>query len=386
MLKNRVQFFILLIIVLVLYIMTNTYFALVLLLFFLAFPAFALLFLMLSFAKVNVDFNIPSIIKKSEKAEIEFTVSNTSIFPISGVVIYIICRNNLRGEEVKSRRFCNVNIKGNNTVSFYITDTSSGQITINLYKFKICDIFGLFCFSKNCDLVKGGIIYPDTYNVEITMENPTEIIGDGERYSQTKKGQDVNEIFALREYTSGDEIRKIHWKLSAKHNKVIVREFGLPLNYPVFLLLDVFNDKSVNSGEVLDACMETFVSLSESLIESGICHNIAWYDSAREKLMVKEISSRDHLEAYLPNLLSIQSYDTGAVALRFYEESNYHNNQLILLYITTIVSLDKLAKRSVSQTVRTIYITDKDDENIEGINLTRVSPKNIEKDIGKITI
>ncbi len=218
------------------------------------------------------------------------------------------------------------------------------------------------------------------------MDNPAEINGDGERYSQTKIGHDVNEIFSMREYTQGDEIRKIHWKLSAKQDKLIVRDFGLPLNYPIFLLLEIYNDKTGSAVKILDNCMETFVSISQSLLDSGICHNIAWYDYAREKLIVKEISSKDELEAYLPDLFSINSYEDDAFALRFYEEGNYRNNQLVLVYVTTFIDPDQIAKRAVYQTVRTVYVTDKEVENREGSYIIKVSPKTIDKDIVNITI
>lgn len=74
-------------------------------------------------------------------------------------------------------------------------------------------------------------------------------------------------IYLLYANISRDEIRKIHWKLSAKQSKLVVRDFGLSLNYPIFLLLEIFNNKNENVDKALDACMMTFVSVSQSLIE-----------------------------------------------------------------------------------------------------------------------
>lgn len=385
MLKNRIQYLILLAVLTGLYVFTNQYLPFILLLFFLILPAFSFIFLILSYAGVTVDFVIPSVIKKTEAGAIRFTLKNTSFFPVSGAVLHIVYRNDLTGKENRTKTFCAIRNKKANGISFSVSDIHSGQISVILKKIDICDILCLFSMSKKVLCEKRSLIYPDTYDVKIAMENLGEISGDGERYSQTKKGQDVNEIFALRGYAPGDEIRRIHWKLSAKQNKLIVRDFGLSLNYPIFLLLETYDSNREKSDEALDACMITFVSISRSLIENGICHNIAWYDSVSEKLIVKEIESADELEAYLPDLLSVHSYNEDVIAIRFYEASNYRNIQLVLYYITTKMNSEEIAKRALYQTVKTIYITE-EKENTDDSYATIVTPQNVEADIGNITI
>ena len=384
MLKYRIQYLILFISILGLYIFTNQYFIFILLLFFSTVPVFSFILLILSYRRITVDFQIPNEIKKSEAALINFTLNNSSLFPVSGAVLYLTCRNNLTGKENDIKTFVAIGNKNANRISFSVSDMNAGRISVILNKMKVCDFLGLFSLSKNINNEKSGLIYPEIYEVKIDMEHQTEINGDGEHYSQTKKGQDVNDIFALREYIPGDEIRRIHWKLSAKQSKFIVRDFGLSLNYLIFLLLEVFNDKNQNSDKVLDACMVTFISISQSLIEKGICHNIAWYDSASERLVVKEIESVDALEAYLPDLLSIQSYDEDTAALRFYEEGNYRNIQSVLYYVTTRLNPEEIAKRALYQTVKTIYAAEEIKDITDDSNIITVTPKNIKEDIASI--
>lgn len=385
MLKNRIQYLILLLVIAVFYIFTNEYVTFLLFIFFLILPAFSFTLLLLSYKKITVEFDIPPILKKAEAAAIHFTLSNPSFFPVSGAVLYVSCRNHLTGKEIAVKVFCIGNKKANFT-SFAISDKNAGRISVTLNKIKVCDIFGLFSLSKKVSCEKSGLIYPDTYHVQIAMENPAEIFGDGEHYSQTKKGQDVNEIFALREYTPGDEIRKIHWKLSAKQGKFVVRDFGFSHSYPVFLLLELFDNGSENSDNVLDTCMAAFISVSQSLIENGICHNIAWYDSENEKLMIKAIENMDEFEAYLPDLLSMQSYHQDTTALKFYDASEYRRIQLALYYITTKVNPEEIAERAFYQTVKTIYVTQKAENDANDLYFTTVTPQNRKEEIETITI
>ncbi len=384
MLKYRIQYLILLISILGLYIFTNQYLFFILLLFFTTFPIFSLLLLILTYKRITADFEIPHEIKKSEAALINITLNNSSFFPVSGAVLYLTCRNSLTGKETEIKRFCFIGNKNINHISFAVSDMNAGRISVILNKMKICDFLGLFRLPKNINLEKSGLIYPEIYEVKIDMQHLADINGDGEHYSQTQKGQNVNEIFALREYIPGDETRKIHWKLSAKQSKLVVRDFGRSLNYPIFLLLEIFNIKNENCDKALDACMMTFVSVSQSLIEKGICHNIAWYDSVSESLIVKEIESMDALEAYLPELLSIQSYDEDTAALRYYEAGNYRNIQLVLYYITTKLNPEEIAKRALYQTVKTIYVTEEKKDITDAFNITTVTPQNIKEDIANI--
>ena len=46
-------------------------------------------------------------------------------------------------------------------------------------------------------------------------------------------------IRALREYYAGDDMRKIDWKQTAKHNKIFVREYTGMMNLPPFLIVDL---------------------------------------------------------------------------------------------------------------------------------------------------
>lgn len=385
MLKNRIQYLILLLVTALIYIFTNEYFMFLLFIFFLILPALSLTLLLLSYKGITVEFDIPPVLKRAEAASICFTLRNPSFFPISGAVLHISCRNQLTGKEIAAQVFSSGHKKINFT-SYTILDGNAGRVSVALKKIRICDFVGLFSLSKKVSCEKSGLIYPEAYHVRIAMENPAEIFGDGDFYSQTKKGQDVNEIFALREYSPGDEIRKIHWKLSAKQGKFVVRDYGFSHSHPVFLLLELFNSDSENSAEVLDTCMTAFISVSQSLIENGICHNIAWYDSENEKLMIKAIESMDEFETYLPDLLSMQSYRKDTIALKFYNASEYCRAQLALYYITTKVNREEVAERELYQTVKTIYVTENAENNADDLYFTAITPQNSKEEIEDITI
>lgn len=83
--------------------------------------------------------------------------------------------------------------------------------------------------------------------------------------------------FRFREYAAGDDTRRIHWKLSVRSGRLNVR---LPENKEfstknVLLVLDSFlpagrmMEDAVGVEEVLDAAVETWISLARQLVEQG---------------------------------------------------------------------------------------------------------------------
>ncbi len=132
MLKNRIEYIILLLIVSGLYIFTNQYYAIIMLLLLIILPVLSLILLTLAKRNITVDFSVPPIIKKSQAEVIDFTLNNSSAFPVSGAMIYILCRNNLTGKEENTKAFCSINLRRTNNITFSIEDANSGQITVVL--------------------------------------------------------------------------------------------------------------------------------------------------------------------------------------------------------------------------------------------------------------
>ncbi len=83
--------------------------------------------------------------------------------------------------------------------------------------------------------------------------------------------------FRFREYQSGDDTRRIHWKLSVKQGQMQIRtpETKEISTKNVLLVLDSFLpagrmlDDAVGVEEVLDKLVETWISMAKELVERG---------------------------------------------------------------------------------------------------------------------
>ena len=105
---------------------------------------------------------------------------------------------------------------------------------------------------------------------------------ESEVYSEHKPGDDPSEVFGLREYIDGDKLNRIHWKLTSKKNKFIVKDYSLPVDVPstVFLDLKCYED-SDSTLAVFDTLIDTALSVSQFLINNERMHNLIYYNGKK---------------------------------------------------------------------------------------------------------
>ena len=128
--------------------------------------------------------------------------------------------------------------------------------------------------------------------------------GEGERYSQTKAGNDPGELFGVREYVPGDPVRLIHWKLSQKAGKTMIREFGQPVSEQVSLIFSSEEKcRDESEAELRNALASVLFSASRSLLLSGITHSLSWRDSGGA-LRRTAVETEAELEASEAEMLS----------------------------------------------------------------------------------
>ena len=132
----------------------------------------------------------------------------------------------------------------------------------------------------------------------------------------------------------------------------MLRDFSLPLNYSVFLLMELTKGKE----DVIDAVAELYLSMSKALLENGINHNLAWYDAGEGMFYVRELNDFEDLDMAAAQVLS--SYPSGETgsALEYYAASGYRSRNSTLVYIVSEPDLDKIAEMEVYQTMRTILV------------------------------
>lgn len=100
------------------------------------------------------------------------------------------------------------------------------------------DPFGLFIFHRTLpDTEKILVVYPMTVELDVFAPSIGSLRGGDSRFQRTH--QVTTNVSGTREYTPGDSFNRIHWKSSARNERLIVKEFELDPTADVWILLDL---------------------------------------------------------------------------------------------------------------------------------------------------
>ncbi|MBR3503860.1 MAG: DUF58 domain-containing protein [Clostridia bacterium] len=121
----------------------------------------------------------------------------------------------------------------------------------------------------------------------------------------------------LRDYVPGDPVRLIHWKLSAKLDKPLVREAGGGDEGGLVLLLETA--RSGASPRAMDEAAEAFLSLSRELARRGARHSACWYDYGPGELRLFQVNGPADWGAMQAQALRAASSEDGGDIVRRFE-------------------------------------------------------------------
>ncbi|MHA1864988.1 MAG: DUF58 domain-containing protein [Candidatus Heimdallarchaeaceae archaeon] len=181
------------------------------------------------------------------------------------------------------------------------------------------------------------VIYPEKIQIKILPQRPKVqipwktkkdlLMQLVNQFAQRVKGQGT-EFFALRDYLPGDEMKHIDWRATARHDKLITREFEDEKQLHFLIFLDL---GSTMFGPKFDYALSSVVSLC-SLIK-GTNHNltVVAYSHVVEKFIVPQIGIHE-----LKLMLNLYDLDATGVqsdfveAAKFARTQNFHHSIAII--------------------------------------------------------
>ncbi len=107
------------------------------------------------------------------------------------------------------------------------------------------DPFGFFLMSRKIGATSPLVIYPATVPVN-KFELPMGALSGGEARRQRTHFVTTNAA-GVREYVAGDSFNRIHWRTSARRDKLMVKEFELDPLVDIYMLVD-FSVSSLYEG------------------------------------------------------------------------------------------------------------------------------------------
>lgn len=168
-----------------------------------------------------------------------------------------------------------------------------GKYTIGVKKGRKYDFLSLFRFPFGKKLQQTVYVLPTPVRVE-NLPDLEKSLWVGWK----PKPDGFSEVHDLREYRPGDNLRQIHWKLSAKTGKYIYREPLRPLRKRPLLTICL-----CGSEDVLDRKLGRLLYVSSELLKLELTHELRCM--ARDRVYSFRILDQKSLEEAVVSILSL---------------------------------------------------------------------------------
>lgn len=255
---------------------------------------------------------LPDSASKNERVTLEMHLHGRAPLSAMGIRAKIVVSNRLTGEITRFFADDFIPEKGGARALLHLESPRCGKLSVDVAQLLLYDFFGLFCKKYPVDAHASTLILPNSFEVKIDLSAPEALDIESDEYSPARPGDDPSELFGVRDYREGDRLKSVHWKLSEKYDRLVVKEMSQPVAQSILLLLDNCPSESI-SFDAADLACEGLISVSQALADLNIAHQIGWFDRAGGMMRLCAIASLDELAGEQGLLLSaqVQTDDAG---------------------------------------------------------------------------
>lgn len=251
--------------------------------------------------RLRLRMEAPVNLEKGEVGTLRIYAENATWLPLCRIGVRLRLSNLLTGQSGVRRCRLSAPMRRTAVSEYDISSAHCGRIAVTAERCRVYDPFGILGVRLPAAAPAQTTVQPHGFVQTIFVSPDANCPDDSESYSPDRVGQDLSEVYQLREYLPGDSLRQIHWKLSSKLDQMVIREASLPVSRSVML----FWERTQNAmPDETDAQADIVVTCCRSLLEAGVQFTICWNDALERRCVSRQIRSMDDLIGLLPRLLS----------------------------------------------------------------------------------
>lgn len=188
--------------------------------------------------------------------------------------------------------------KTGGSLSFLLNSRYAGRLRVSVETCRVYDPLHLFYLACRMEEGTEVLAWPAFLDGEDAKELFECIDGFPREDESRRRGTEYNPDYEIREYIAGDELKSIHWKLSAKQGKMMVRERLAAGKEKINVLLPLGKNADEN-----DALMESLYGMGRAFLAKEYPIHLFW-QGVDEGLCSRFIMETGELEAAMGEILS----------------------------------------------------------------------------------
>ena len=321
---------------------------------------------------------------KGEELYIKIPVSNRFIFPFSSAVIEATMPTNL--DNKKASMVFSLAPLQRRMLKVTVPAKYRGEFDFTLDRIVFWDMFRLFKITRKLKLRKKVLVIPRLFNVQ---GGQADFSSSADETKFTAVNSSSGERSFVRKYTDGDDIRRIHWKLSSKQEDYMVWQTTKGQASEISVLCDL----TEAGADKADAIIEAGLAVCLYHLRCGKTSALCCYD--------QEIKDTRQIHIALPEALYAAQEETARLST--YEPEPYFPpwargllsgkespEAVVLITHNADYALAKLAEElSAESPVAVLLVGGGDPHLLSRLNNVRfaeISSDNIQNQISKAVI
>lgn len=218
-------------------------------------------FIVISHLEIKAYSEIPAV-ETGNSIPIFIECKNTSLFPLFACDFVFTLQNLYKPNSMQHNLSLPLLPRRTNKVQIPVETGISGMLSMDLTALRVSDY--LHFLTKDIPLsIKVQIpVLPPTTAISLPSTAP---VADGlEEFAESdNKGNLSSDIKEIREYRPGDRLQRIHWKLSAKLDELLVKELAHTTVLSLVVLPECSKENIEDTSIMLRSIMEQLLKKEE---------------------------------------------------------------------------------------------------------------------------
>ena len=256
------------------------------------------------------------------------TLNNPTFFPFLRVELTLEITSFFRPNNEKEILILPALCKNKNNYFFPVSYEKIGCYQIRCVNCKVFDYLHFFSFQKECTAQVEVHILPSE-QMEISLDESCYSEGFDEFEDMSGKGFTNADLNNVREYIPGDRLQKIHWKLSGKLQKLMVKESSQGAMHCFIVLAELFLQPSADAPDTLDPAIETAHAVCKELYKLQEPFFFSLYSILREDFLLFRIETKEDLEQAFVQILYEKPYQEKDLAYTYFKNSEIMKGTVI---------------------------------------------------------
>lgn len=244
-------------------------------------------------------------------------VSCRNKFPWGQIRLQAQIENKLFGEHFAGVLY--IPFTGKQSAEFGIPwDCSNcGAVRVRIFGGRCQDMLGLFSFPAGRVQTCEFDIYPVKIERMAEVAETGEMHAGGDASDRMRKGIHATDVQGIREYEPGDVAGNIHWKVSEKMDRLMVREYPGQSQYQTVVLLDLVRGTGTEKlrDEVCGRVISMGISISSQLGSYHTAHRLV--TMAAGVKIEENIDGPESVASFIRKLFQMQLPDRGDTIQEF---------------------------------------------------------------------